>query len=186
MIRGPEGRGGQAARQVVRTSAGYFVTTGLQQIVGLGRLLIAAAVLGPTAYGVVGALTLISSYAAHSHLGTLNAMNREVPIWRGRGEDDLAERIRRTSLGSLLLPALLVATVLVGLSFVYAHGPYVAPGLRGIAAAIVLQQLVIYFQFRFRSDNRFDLANGLKRDVKLYGYLFWRHSIFQSPEDFVQ
>lgn len=157
-----EGCGGQGQRrELVRTSAGYFVTTGLQQVVGLGRLLIAAAVLGPTAYGVVGALTLISSYAAHSHLGTLNAMNREVPISRGRGDDEIADRIRRTTLGSLLLPAVMVAAVLVGLSFVYGHSPYLAPGLRAIAAAVVLQQLVLYFQFRFRSDNRFDLANGL-------------------------
>jgi O-antigen/teichoic acid export membrane protein len=152
-----------ARRELVRTSGGYFVTMGLQQVVSLGRLLIAARVLGPTAYGVVGALALISSYAAHSHLGTLNAMNRDVPISRGRGDEQLAERIRRTTLGSLLLPAVAVAAALFALSFRYAvgHGPYLAPGLRVIAATIVLQQLVLYFQFRFRSDNRFDLANGL-------------------------
>ena len=55
-----------------------------------------ARILGPAAYGLRSKFGLVTEYEFFMHLGTYDALAREVPYLRGRGDDAEAERVQDT------------------------------------------------------------------------------------------
>lgn len=69
--------------------------------------------LGPALYGLRTVFGLIVDYEWFSHLGTFNAMHKEMPYHRGRGDHETAERIGNTVYGVNLAYALGLAALLL-------------------------------------------------------------------------
>lgn len=118
--------------------------------------LVAAKVLGPSLYGLWNGLLLVLTYGVnYAHFGVLNAMNREIPYNRGRGEEGLNRRIVDTSFTT----AVIVAAALGALSLLASVLPRweasTALGLRVLAVLLVLEQLQVFYDTVLRSHAQF-------------------------------
>jgi O-antigen/teichoic acid export membrane protein len=119
----------------------------------------AARVLGPTAYGIWNGLALILLYGPSLHLGVLNAMNRDVPLYHGKGEEKKVESVRQTAFGVMLVSSLLAGLCLIVVSHWASFPPLVKSSIRLMGLALLIQHAYIYFQMYLTSAIRFDLMS---------------------------
>jgi len=139
------------ARQMVQlSSANVFV-----QLVRFAKNLAFARLLGPNLFGLWNGLQVILVYGANAHLGVLHALNREIPLSRGRGDLELITRIARVSLSFSLLATLFVAAILFAIGSALDPTQIEAGALRLIAAVLVAQQLFQFSNFLFRAEDDF-------------------------------
>jgi O-antigen/teichoic acid export membrane protein len=120
--------------------------------------------LGPMHYGLWNGLQLILVYASYSQLGMVNALNRELPFRRGKGESAQAEQVRSTTLGGVLVTALVASGAILAYSTIAAsrHSPLVILGLRFIGLLVVLQQIYSYSEICFRTKHEFGVVSKLR------------------------
>ncbi len=139
------------ARQMLQlSSANVFV-----QATRFVKNLAFARILGPNLFGLWNGLQVILVYGANAHLGVLHALNREIPVNRGRGDLELIPRIARVSLSFSLMATLLVAAVLFAIGAALDPAKIEAGALKLIAAVLVAQQLFQFFNFLFRAEDDF-------------------------------
>ena len=142
----------------------YLKRTLLAQAVMLVGGLVVARMLGPSNYGLWSALQLFPIYGAYASFGLLVALNREVPIYRGRGDEAKIWQMRNASLGATVG----VAAILGGGIFSYAlwnrehfdHNLLI--GIMFMAAIVGLHQISAYFDVLFRSANDFATVGRLR------------------------
>ncbi len=135
-------------------TAGSFFFQGSRFITQL----YAAKTLGPTLFGLWQSLFLVLAYGMRSHLGVLNAMNRDIPFYDGAGQVERIAELRAISLGTVERSALLLA----GMIFVVSYGfesPATQTGLRYIALMVIFQQLYLYYQMLLKSHRMFRLMS---------------------------
>lgn len=139
------------ARQMVQlSSANVFV-----QVARFVKNLAFARLLGPNLFGLWNGLQVILVYGANTHLGVLHALNREIPLSRGRGNLELIPRIARVSLGFSLLATLFVAAIVFAVGSALDPAQIEAGALKLIAVVLVAQQLFQFFSFLFRAEDDF-------------------------------
>lgn len=93
----------------VYTLAGYLV----QPLTIVSSLLVKGSI-GPYLTGVMGTLNLFLYYASFSHLGVLNAAERDLPFCLGSGDADRFDRIRYSTFTTTLVSALVFASGMAG------------------------------------------------------------------------
>jgi len=71
-----------------------------------------AEILGPSIFGLWNMLSLILTYGYIAHLGVINAMNRDVPLFKGKGNLKKVEEIRQVSLGFISISTLLTSATI--------------------------------------------------------------------------
>jgi len=91
----------------------FSLSTGAYQASRLGVNLLAARWLKPEIFGIWNALYLFLLYGALVTLGVPNGMNRQIPLLKGAGKDQLAERVAQSSLLFVLLSGCIGAIVTV-------------------------------------------------------------------------
>lgn len=150
--------------RVVRDVWAYLKQTLLAQAALLVGGMVVARVLGPTDYGLWNALQLITIYGTYASLGLLNALNREVPIYRGRGDEGKIAQMRNASLGAMVG----LSVLLCGGIFAYAlmnrerFDPNLLVGIMFMGGVVALQQLLVFFDVLFRSANDFATVGRLR------------------------
>lgn len=137
---------------LVYSSANFFA-----RIFGFLRSIIVARFLGPSFYGMWNALSIILEYNRYSALGVMNAMNREIPFFRGKGDNSKVEDIRNAGFSMACIPSLVVGLVLALISiFMMPHAQKEwIMALRAIAILVFARQVYEFFTLLLRSDNRF-------------------------------
>lgn len=150
----------QVIQHTVRYAASVILA---QSVLFVGGLAIAR-FLGPTHYGLWNGLQLILLYASYSQLGIVNALNRELPLRRGKGELAQAERVRSATLGAVLVTALVAGAGILAYSMIATsrHSPLVILGLRFIGLLVVLQQIYTYSEICFRTNHEFGVMSKLR------------------------
>lgn len=163
MTRSPSSAGGLTAR-VLRDIWSYFKRTLLAQLAMLVGGLVVARVLGPTDYGLWNALQLIAVYGAYASFGLHGAVNREVPIYRGRGDEEKIARMRNASLGATLGVAALLGGGVLGYALWNGQrlDPNLLMGVLFMAGIVGLQQFSEFFDVLFRSANDFATVGRLR------------------------
>jgi O-antigen/teichoic acid export membrane protein len=121
--------------------------------------LYAAKFLGPKTYGLWNGLLLILTYGMNSHLGVLNAMNREIPFYEGVGNYNKIEEIRNVGAGVVLYSAIPIALVVFLTSFLPFIDSETALGLQFVAVILVMQQINTFYQMILRSHGLFNLLS---------------------------
>ena len=118
---------------------------------------LAARILGPSSFGLWQTLYLISIYGGGASLGIINAMDREVPYFKGKGEPDKVQQVRRNSLGFLVLGTLGLAAIIMATALA------VESSVRGplllATALFVFFQFHAYIRYYLKSDRRFNLMS---------------------------
>lgn len=148
-----------------REFLGFSSSTLTQQASSLVTSLVAAALLGPEVWGTWFLLNLILRYGALTHLGALNGLNREYALEVGRGNQEEAEQLRKTSLGALaasLLVVILPATAIL----TFTPSQYL-PAIALTILLLVCQQLYSYLSMTFKSRIQFTLLSRLQFAVAL-------------------
>ena len=88
-----------------KTNDKYFYVSGQLMLTGAAFLftLAAAKVVGPEQMGIWQTITLISTYGMILTFGVINGMGRNVPYFRGKGDELEVRKIIATTLFSLLI-----------------------------------------------------------------------------------
>ena len=133
----------------------YGSSTVLYQASRFIVLLVAASILGPRKFGIWNIVNLVLVYGSYAHLGVANGMNRDVPLFKGRGDASKVEEVRAVSAGFIGLSTLMIATILALLA------PYLVDSsavlaLRLTAGLFLVFQLYSFCQIYLVSDSRFD------------------------------
>ena len=142
---------------VVRDTAWYGIATYLAQALGLVSAVLIRRYLGPADMGLWTALMLIPTYANYSHLGVLNAAEREVPFLYGKQDWQKAAVVRDVAFTVTLLAALASTVVLLVLAAWRsdANAPDVATGLRLIILVVWAQLGFTFYSLLARAAKRF-------------------------------
>jgi len=150
-------------RKILRDITYYSSSVFIAHFVVFFGGIVVARMLGPSNFGLWKALQLILTYSIYSELGSLSAMNREVPYFQGKGEIERVGRIRNVVLGQNLVMALAVPS---GLLLLYHFFPGVLPLtlelILFVCVLVFLQQLYTYFEILFRSSHNFGMVSNLR------------------------
>ncbi len=150
--------------RVIQDTVRYAASMVLAQFVLFVGGFAIARFLGPTHYGLWNGLQLILQYASYSQLGIVNALNRELPLRRGKGELAQAERVRSATLGTVLVTALVAGAGILAYSMIATsrHSPLVILGLRFVGLLVILQQIYGYSEICFRTNHEFGIVGKLR------------------------
>jgi O-antigen/teichoic acid export membrane protein len=150
--------------QVLQHTVRYAASVVLAQVALFFGGFAIARFLGPTHYGLWNGLQLILLYASYSQLGIVNALNRELPLRRGKGDLAQAERIRSTTLGAVLVTALVAGAAILAYSMIATsrHSPLTILGLRFVGLLVILQQIYGYSEICFRTNHEFGIVGKLR------------------------
>jgi len=113
-----------------------------------------AGLLGPETWGVWYILNLAIAYSGLLHLGIINAMNREVPIFRGRDDPDTIRLMQSVTLGVVLVAAAVAGIGLLVGSLMFADEILRGP-LTSLALLLMISLFNIYLQTHLKSLGRF-------------------------------
>lgn len=145
-------------RGALKEFAVFASSTLWQQATRFGTNLIAATHLGPANWGLWQILSLILMYGPNAHLGTLNGMNREVPLLKGQGEPEKALRAQSASLGFLLMTTILTTLVFAGAMARWAP-PHLTHLTFHLLPLFMLTQFYIWLQIYLKSNAQFALVS---------------------------
>lgn len=150
-------------KKIILDLTKYVPSTGIVEMLAFIQGIIIAKLLGPANYGLWIMLALVLSYSANSHLGTLSALHRNIPFYRGEGNLHKVDTIKKTALGATMFFAIAISFLVLLFSFFARHRypPLAIAGLRFISVLIICQTLYTYFDIIFRSHNEFGLASKL-------------------------
>lgn len=133
----------------------YGSSTVLYQASRFIVLLVIASVLGPRSFGIWNLINLVLVYGTYAHLGVANGMNRDVPLFKGRGDASRVKEVRAVSAGFISLSSLVIATFLVLLAPYFVQ-PFAVGALRLMAGLFLVFQFYSFCQIYLVSDSRFD------------------------------
>jgi O-antigen/teichoic acid export membrane protein len=114
----------------------------------------AARSLGPETWGLWYILNLVLAYGGLIHFGVINAMNREVPVSRGRGETDKVHFVQSVTFGVMTVSTLVAGGTLLFSSLAWNDDSLRNP-LALLALLFVSAQLYIFLQIHLKSEGRF-------------------------------
>lgn len=150
----PENIRDRVIKDTTRYSAASYMGQGLALIRGL---IIPKLLQSVESYGLYQSLILILEYTIYSPLGMLQALNKEVPIYKGKKDQKTIDLIRNNTFIGSLVTSILVAIVVFILSFFIGgeHGEFFRWGLKLIAIMIPFQVIFGYLIIYLHVENRF-------------------------------
>ena len=121
--------------------------------------LIVAKLMEPAILGLWLGLQLIQKYGIQSHLGLLNAVNRQVPFHVGRGEEDRAARIEKVARLNLHLLTVLGFVVLVLVCALGGFGRQMTIGVFSVGLATLINLHMEFHVGLFKARHQFGKAS---------------------------
>ncbi len=123
-------------------------------VVGILPTILVPVLLGPASYGVWKLLTAIENFSRVLHLGTVSALNRQVPYYEGRGDPERARTARGTALGMTILGGL-VSSAGVIVAALWVRGGALLVPLLLFAGYSFANRLLLYYQTLFNAERLF-------------------------------
>ncbi|MBI2549262.1 lipopolysaccharide biosynthesis protein [Candidatus Woesearchaeota archaeon] len=164
--------------QIMKDASIYSLTTYIGEALNFIRGLIVAAMLGPTFFGIWRGLQLIPMYGAYAHLGTINAMERQLPYYRAKQEHEHCLHIRNVTLSSTIIITLLVTFGIIIYSFFASLSREFLLGIQLIAVVVLLQQLWIFFTKYLNTEKKFIIKSTSNLILAVASILFMPGLIF--------
>ena len=144
-------------RKFVRDTAGIALSQYLSRFVQMFRGLIAARVLGPSAYGAWNALLLVVDYGLLTQLGLQQGLDQEVPSSLARETREESDRLKRGGIAGMIalwgIFALGVGVYLLVKPRRLAEG-WGETGVLLMVGSVLLQQFIFYHGTLLRSHGR--------------------------------
>jgi len=124
-----------------------------------------AKLLGPSLYGLRSIFGLVEQYESVATLGTFNAMEREVPYYRGREDHAAADRISQSVWTANFVYAAVAGALLVAASFLMRGvgiAPIYADFVVFLAGYVLLGRAEQYYQAQLIIDKQTRAVGGLR------------------------
>ncbi len=146
-------------RTLIRDAVRYTAATYAVQVITLALAIVTKRWLGPVNVGVWASLMLLTTYLGLAQLRITDAAQKEIAFRRGKGEEDIAARLR-----DVTFTAWLALSALLGAGAVAAA--WLLPGLRSgdhrlglvlVGGLFPITQLLVCYTMMFRSHKRFEL-----------------------------
>lgn len=125
----------------------------------LGVNLLVARWVGPDEFGIWNALNLLLLYGVIVTLGVPNGMNRDVPIYMGRQDPEIAESLIHSSFWFTLLVTVGGGSLLTLISFTSLVEPGFQTSLRWMGLLFASWMMYQFFQLRLKCLIRFHLMS---------------------------
>jgi len=135
-----------SSSSIIKHGSGFMVTV------------IVAKILGPTRFGLWNILSLLIAYSSIVHLGVINAMNRDVPFFKGQGNLQKVDEIRRVSLGFILVSTVSACTVMAIVTMFIKDTAFKS-SLRFMILLFSCIQIYNYLEIYLKSDKRFNMIS---------------------------
>ena len=121
-------------------------------------------ILGPLTMGLFSELLLVQQYGKLHHLGILNAMDREIPFYRGKSEQGRVQLTESVSFTVSTLTALF-AGIVIALGGFLPIAKEFRQELWFIGLFIIIDSFMSYYRVLLRTNNEF----GILSKVTVYG-----------------
>jgi len=144
-------------KDIIKDTSFFSGSVYISQAMFFIRGFLNARILGPGLYGLWSALTIILNYSLYVHLGSLNAMNREIPYQRGKDALEDMDKARNAAFTINLVMSVLFSTVLIAIALLLSKKISRAESWGFIAVALLAFISAIYefCQTSFISFKRF-------------------------------
>ena len=140
--------------KIVREGLYYSTARYLSEFAFVIRGLVAAKLLGPSAYGLWAMLKTYINMSEYASGGAANAMYRQVPLKKGEQKLDEVYRIQESTFSFGFVVSAIICGISLLASFFIDN-----PLLLQLAAVIFLARNIHYFLiFRFKSEKRIALV----------------------------
>jgi len=141
-------------QQVISDALLYSGTTMLVRAIAMVSTFLVANILGPSNFGLWNLIGVILSYGSYFQLGTLSAMQRELPFYIGRNDAEKVEKIRSVVFNFIVISAIVFSLLSIVLAYYYLKSrQFYLVAL--IVPVIFLQLINLYSQTYLRSINYF-------------------------------
>lgn len=149
-----------SANSITRHAISYSSATLVTQLVGLAAAVLSRRFLGPVSIGVWAVVQVVVEYSAYSSLGVSEAAPREIPFYKGKGDEAAAERVKNAVFSFATASAVVVAALVS--AFALSRRPFLSEemfwGLLFASAIIVLQRVNNLLVTLLRAYKEFALA----------------------------
>ncbi len=171
--------------EIIRDAGEYSMAALLTQFVTIVAAILTRRFLGPAQMGVWSLVQIILTYANYSHLGTMDAINREIPFYQGKRDTKKVDEIKNTAFSFSTLTAFIVSMGVVAYAFVRQAdlSAVLFYGLLLAAGLVLLQRLNALLICLVRAYKRFELAGKLTFysavvNMILIGFLSSRYKLY--------
>jgi len=127
--------------------------------------------LGPALYGIRNIFQVIIDYNSYTHLGTLFAMNREVPHYRGRGEDKKAELMVASTFWANIFLVAAIAVIFIATSIflrIQNYDKNHCDLLFFTGLIIITNRLVDFYETNLKLEKKFYILSRIQLLSKLF------------------
>lgn len=145
---------------IIKQLATFATSSQATQLITMIAAILSRRFLGPLQMGIWSTLSIVVDYSKYASLGTLHGVAREIPYYRGVGNEKNAEEIKNVVFTVVLVGSLLIAACII-LASIFLWGrldPKVCIGLALISGVVILQALNNYFIQLLRSYKEFKIA----------------------------
>lgn len=150
----------EKARKFFKDTAFYLSSNMISNCLNFATGIVVRRLLAPAAMGFYNGILLIFDYARHSHLGIVDAMDKELPVFYGKKDYQRLERTKDVGFSACLLVSLLVAFGIFAASFIVrADNKLLTAGMRVVAVMVIARLLNSLYIVMNRSRNRFSVIS---------------------------
>jgi O-antigen/teichoic acid export membrane protein len=173
---------GSDSQPILKSVFQLSISSAISNGISILQIVFVLKLIEPKLWGLWSGLQLIQTYGMQSHLGILNAVNRQLPYYVGKGDVDKTDAIRRSARTNILLLSGLGALLIV-LFVMFMHTKFENKIIYGVIAfglATIISLNVEYYLCLFRAYHQFDrvalisLVNSVLTFFGLF-FVYWLH-----------
>jgi len=147
--------------QIVTDVGRFSLASVVAQICVFFKGYFGAYLVGPTIWGVWHTALLIQNYGAFTGLGVGNAMHREIPILRGKGEVEESPKIKDTAFSYNLFAGILTFAAIFLSTFFLKVSQELLLSLRFVSIIIFLNSIAGFYNVLFKANNQFNVVSRI-------------------------
>jgi len=144
---------------ILKDSIRYSTTTYLVISLGVISGFVTRGVLSPMLMGTFSELMIMFEYIKYHHLGMFNTLERELPYYNGKKDLNRAQQIKDIGFSFTLFTSFLLAVALIIASFILPLDRNLLIGMRILAIALVIQEMVTYLTVLAKTHHKFTLLS---------------------------
>lgn len=149
---------GETKKAALRLSAQMSSASIIGMVVGYPIRAVIAAALGPSGYGVLNMADLVQKYSAYADLGMKYSLSRQIPILKGRGDEEEIHLVSTIVLSwFIIISAIAVIVLWTVYAFGYSFkGLLTLPNIVLISLIIMTDRLNTYYHNYVKGIGLFD------------------------------
>lgn len=150
----------EKAKKFFKDTAFYLSSNVLANVLNFVTGIVVRRLLAPALMGLYNGILLVFDYARYAHLGIIDAMDKELPLFYGKKDYQKLERIKDVGYSACLMVVMLISAGILTISFVVKFdNRLLATGIRIVAVMVMLRLMNSLYIVMNRSRNRFSIIS---------------------------